>query len=174
VTAGLLMRETKERFEMKRITPGLVMLGACLALSVVLRASDMVGIYGVVEKVVLEPSDAAPQRVQVWGAFALAEGRGSTYQAPQRGYLYYTCPSGQESICRNEWADLKSVAGKNAAIGFGMRYKPTGRVRKTDEKAASPDLYPIEMGVTKIDNPADRGSDTAQVIEALKNAVKQR
>ncbi|MBW8895458.1 MAG: hypothetical protein JF613_04655 [Acidobacteria bacterium] len=69
---------------MKRIAAGLVVLGACLALSVALRASDMVGIYGIVEKVVLEPSDAAPQRVQVWGAFALAEGRGSTYQAGRK------------------------------------------------------------------------------------------
>src|SRR4051812_34376557 len=174
VTAGLLMRETKERFQMKRLTAGLVMLGACLALSVALRASDMVGIYGIVEKVVLEPSDTAPQRIQVWGAFALAELKGSTYQAPQRGYLYYTCPAGQESICRNEWADLKSVAGKNAVVGFGMRYKPTGRVRKADERAASPDPYPIEMGITKVDNPADRGSETAKVIEALKPAAKPR
>jgi len=158
---------------MKR-TVGLLALTTALVMSAVLHASDMVGIYAVVDKVVFEPSEAAPQRVQVWGAFALADGRGSTYQAPQRGYLYYTCPSGQESICRNEWADLKSVAGKNAAVGFGMRYKPTGRVRKTDDKAASPDLYPIEMGVTKVDNPADRGSDTAKVIEALKTAVKQR
>ena len=151
-----------------------IVLSACLTATVVLRASDMVGIYAVVEKVVLEPSNTAPQRIQVWGAFALAELRGSTYQAPQRGYLYYTCPAGQESICRNEWADLKSVAGKNAVVGFGMRYKPTGRVRKADERAASPDPYPIEMGITKVDNPADRGSETAKVIEALKTAAKQR
>jgi len=168
------MRETKERFQMKRITAGLVMLGACLALSVALRASDMVGIYGIVEKVVLEPSDAAPQRVQVWGAFALAEGRGSTYQAPQRGYLYYTCPSGQESICRNEWADLKSLAGKKTGVGFGQRYKPTGRVRGPQEKAASPDTYPIEMGIVKVEGASDRGSETMKVIDGLRAALRQQ
>lgn len=172
MTARLAVTERRSLMTKRRF--GLGTIGMTLVLTAVLQASDMVGIYAVVEKVVLEPSDTAPQRVQVWGAFALAEGRGSTYQAPQRGYLYYTCPAGQESTCRNEWADLKSVAGKNTAVGFGMRYKPTGRVRKAGEKAASPDPYPIEMGVIKVDNPADRGSDTAKVIEALKTAATQR
>lgn len=159
---------------MMRRTVGLIAVTASLALTVVLQASDMVGVYGVVEKVVMEPNETVPQRIQIWGAFALAEGRGSTYGAPQRGYLYYSCPSGQESTCRKEWSDLKSIAGKNTAAGFGMRYKPTGRIRKADEKAASPDPYPIEMGVVLVDNGVDRGSDTMKVIDALKTAVKQR
>ena len=158
---------------MKR-TIGLAVLGVGLALTAVLHASDMVGIYGVVEKVVIEPNDNAPQRIQIWGAFAMAEGRGSTYGPVQRGYLYYTCPSGQEAVCRKEWADLKSVAGKGTAVGLGMRYKPTGRVRKADEQIASPDPYPIQMGVILVENAADRGSDTMKVIDGLKTAVKQR
>jgi hypothetical protein len=158
---------------MKR-TVGLLGLTTALVMTAVLHASDMVGIYGIVEKVVFEPSDAAPQRVQVWGAFALAEGRGSTYQAPQRGYLYYTCPSGQESICRNEWADLKSLAGKQTGVGFGQRYKPTGRVRGPQEKAASPDTYPIEMGIVKVEGASDRGSETMKVIDGLRAALRQQ
>jgi len=163
------------RLNMKKPAVGLVVLGACVALSVVLRASDMVGVYAVVEKVTLEPSDKAPERVQVWGAFSFADTKnGSAYGPVERGYLYYSCPSGQESICRKEWSDLKSVAGKSTAVGFGMRFKPTGRVRKADEKVASPDTYPIQMGVVQVDNPTDRGSDTAKVIEGLKTAVKQK
>jgi len=159
---------------MKR-TVGLTVAIAALALGAGLQASDMVGIYSVVEKVVLEPSDSTPERIQIWGAFAFADQRnGSNYEAGQRGYLYFTCPSGQEAVCRKEWSDLKSVAGKGTAVGFGMRYKPTGRVRKADEKVASPDPYPIQMGVIRVDNPADRGSDTMKVIEGLKSAVKQR
>jgi hypothetical protein len=158
---------------MKRIV-GLSLVTGVLALTAVLQASDMVGIYGVVEKVVVEPNDKTPERIQIWGAFAIAEGRGSTYGPAQRGYLYYTCPSGQENVCRKEWSDLKSVAGKGTAVGLGMRYKPTGRVRKADEKVASPDPYPIQMGVMVVDNAADRGSDTMKVIEGLKTAVKQR
>jgi hypothetical protein len=149
-------------------------VGVALALTAVLQASDMVGIYGVVEKVVVEPNDSAPQRIQVWGAFAMAEGRGSTYGPAQRGYLYFTCPTGQDAVCRKEWADLKSVAGKGTAVGIGMRYKPTGRVRKAEEKIASPDPYPIQMGVVLVENAADRGSDTMKVIDGLKTAVKQR
>lgn len=158
---------------MKR-TVGLAVVGASLALTVLLQASDMVGVYGVVEKVAMEPNEKAPERIQIWGAFALAEGRGSTYGTAQRGYLYYSCPSGQESICRKEWSDLKSIAGKNTAAGFGMRYKPAGRIRKADEKVASSDPYPIGMGVILVDNGVDRGSDTMKVIDALKTAVKQR
>ena len=68
---------------------GLVVLGVCALTAATLRASDMVGVYGVIEKVVLEPAGAAPQRIQIWGAFALADGqRGSNYGPAQRGYLY--------------------------------------------------------------------------------------
>ena len=159
---------------MNKRTVGLAVVGASLALTVVVQASDMVGVYGVVEKVVMEPNETTPDRIQIWGAFSMAEGRGSTYGAPQRGYLYYSCPANQASTCRNEWADLKSVVGKGTAVGLGMRYKPAGRVRKADEKVVSPDPYPIAMGVIKVDNPGDRGSDTAKVIDGLKSAVKQR
>lgn len=163
------------RCEMKRSTVGLVVLGACIALSAVLRASDMVGVYAVIDKVTVEPSENAPQRIQVWGAFSFADTKnGSAYGPIERGYLYYSCPSGQESVCRNEWSDLRSVAGKGTAVGFGNRYKPTGRVHKADEKASTPDPYPIQMGVIRVENPSDRGSDTMKVIEGLKAAVKQR
>ena len=52
---------------------GVIVLGVCALTTVTLRASDFVGVYAVVEKIVLEPSDAAPQRVQIWGAFALSD-----------------------------------------------------------------------------------------------------
>ena len=146
-----------------------------MVLTVALRASDMVGVYAVVEKVTLEPSDTAPQRIQIWGAFALSDQKsGSTYLPAQRGYLYYSCPEGQESTCRKEWSDLKSVAGKTTGIGFGYRYGANGRVRTAENKPANPDPYPIHMGVVKVDNPADRGSDTIHVIDGLRAALKQR
>ena len=62
-----------------RTIGGVIVLGL-LTLTATLRASDMVGVYGVIEKLVLEPAGAAPQRIQVWGAFALADQKsGSTY-----------------------------------------------------------------------------------------------
>ena len=143
-----------------------------LGWAVSLQASDPVGVYAVVEKVVLEPSDAAPQRIQVWGAFSVAEkDNADDYGPAQRGYFYYSCPAGQESTCRSEWADLKSVAGKNTGVGFGGRYKDSGRIRKADEKVASPDNYPIQMGIVRMTT----GFRTSlPVVDRLKAALKDK
>jgi hypothetical protein len=67
-----------------------------------------------VDKVALEPEGTAPERIQVWGAFALArkEDR-NTYDSAQRGYLYFSCKPGKELICRKEWADLKQAVRLN-------------------------------------------------------------
>ena len=149
----------------------LVILSAAWVLTTVtLRASDPVGVYAIVEKVVLEPSDANAQRIQIWGAFALSDGKmGNGYQAAQRGYLYYTCPQGQDTVCRNEWSDIKSVAGKSEPIGLGGRFKTMGRIRKADDKPVSPDMYPIQMGVVKTLYPGQE-----PVIDQLKAALRAR
>jgi hypothetical protein len=132
-----------------------------------LRASDPIGIYCVVEKVVLEPNDSQPTAAQIWGTFSLAvprtpngvpqrpagsfgtEQNNDVYAAVQRGYLYYSCPAGKETACRNEWSDLKASAGKGEILGFGGRYSPLGTVRKADARPASPDVYPLNFGVVK-------------------------
>jgi hypothetical protein len=150
---------------------GVIVLGVCTMAAVTLRASDMVGVYAVVEKVLIEPSDAAPQRIQIWGAFALSDQKsGSAYGPAQRGYLYYTCPPGQDTVCRKEWADLKTMAGKDTGVGFGARYKDSGRIRKVDEKPASPDAYPIERGVVRL----SAGHESLPVIDRIKAALRQR
>ena len=64
----------------------------------------------------------------------------------------------------------KTVAGKNTGIGFGGRYKDLGRVRKIDEKVASPDTYPIQLGVVRM-----TGFRSAlPVVDRLKAALKGR
>ena len=132
-----------------------VLIGAALAVSP-LGASDFTGVYAIVEKVVPELLKNVPdtsddgRRIQIWGVFALAEGRGgSVYKRAERGYLYYRCPDGKIAICGNEWSDLESVAGTVQAVGFGARFLDNGRVRKADERPAAPDVYPIQMGVFK-------------------------
>jgi hypothetical protein len=155
----------------KHLIVGLVLV----VMTVAVKASDMVGVYSVIEKVVLEPTEAAPERIQIWGAFALSDqNSGSTYGPAQRGYLYYTCPQGKESVCRKEWADMKSLAGTNTGVGFGQRYSPTGRIRKADEKAAAPDPYPIQMGIVRIENGSDRGAETFKAIDRIRQALKAR
>jgi hypothetical protein len=151
-----------------------LIIGATVALAGTagLRASDPMGLYAVVQKVVFEPSDSEPSRIQIWGAFAISDGqRGSdNYGAPQTGYLYYSCPQGAERTCRNEWADLKSVAGTGTGVGFGGRYLDAGRVRKATEKPEKPDTYPIKMGVTRM------GSLHTQptIVADLKKALAQK
>src|SRR5262245_1962338 len=46
-------------------------------------ASDPVGIYAWVEKVVVEPASGPAERIQVWGAFAIAEKSGYSYRPAQ-------------------------------------------------------------------------------------------
>jgi hypothetical protein len=131
---------------------GTALLGAamlCLASSTA-SASDPVGVYAYVDKVVLEPSDGQPERIQIWGGFAVAEGRGDTYAAAKRGYMYYSVKPGEEEICRKEWNDLKSLAGSEQFVAFGTRHKPKGTVRAADAKPEKPDVYPTGFGLTKI------------------------
>ena len=130
------------------------------------RASDPIGIYALVDKVVLEPSEAAPERIQIWGAFAFAKrGYSDEYESPQRGFLYYKLRPEEKSTCLKEWADLKSVAGTNQVVGFAARHRDTGTLRKADVKPANPDPYPLGFGVTKL-----RDTDYAPVRALLKLA----
>jgi len=141
-----------------------------------LSASDPVGIYAVIDKIIFEPSDAAPQRVQIWGVFSLADTTrgGSVYTKPQQGYLYYSVATGREHIALKEWADLKLVAGKGTAIGFGARYSMLGKVRPYSEKPGSPDAYDIGgTGISKV-NPVTGYQDSMNdIVAQLKATLKK-
>src|SRR5262249_50496585 len=102
---------------------------ACFVLSLLaLRTdavSDPIGVFARVDKVVFEPNAAAPERVQIWGAFALAgKESGSFYHPVQRGYLYFSLKPGKEDVCRKEWKDLNSIAAPDQIIGFERLYEP--------------------------------------------------
>jgi hypothetical protein len=155
---------------MKSIKVGILAL-VCIVLSfsaVKSWASDPVGIYGIVEKVIFEPEADSPQRIQIWGAFALSDGKpGDEYLPAQRGYLYYALNTGKEDICRKEWADLKALAGTGQGIGFGFRYDTRTRLRQTTDKVERPDIYPVGMGLTKMGNRHHQPTIIAQIKEAL-------
>ncbi len=114
--------------------------------------SDPIGVYAVIDKVVQEPAEGEAGRVAVWGIFATSLDKyGDRYTAPAYGYMYFELAKGKEEICRREWADLKTVAGSGRCVGFGSRREPTGRVRMADEKAGTPEAWPVAMGVMKVE-----------------------
>ena len=111
---------------MRRLTLLLVLF----AVSASVSASGRIGFYGIVEKVVFEPNETAPERIQVWGAFMYVDGGASkniATSAAKRGYLYFKIqslhsgytPQAQVDLNKKEWADLKAVAGTGQAVGFG-------------------------------------------------------
>ena len=163
---------------------GIVFLLVCTVLAFNVakaEASDPVGIYAIVEKVILEPNDRAPERIQIWGAFALSDAQhGDGYHAPQRGYLYYSLPStrvpGQREAALKEWADLQKVAGTGDVIAFGGRYVVTGSVRKSAEQPKTPDVYPIHMGIIQILKQKDAVSQHRQsiIVPGLRDALKAK
>lgn len=124
-----------------------------LAWGVELIASDPVGTYAVVDRVVFEPDRAAAERVQLWGSFTQAKTPGGTYFPPERGFLYYSLPPGGEKAARAEWSDFDIHSGGDTVVAFGSRYEPLGRIRKGCEKAEEPDVYPINFGLTMINEP---------------------
>src|SRR5687768_5697659 len=98
----------------------LVALVCLLALaSIEVLASEMVGIYAVVEKVIFEPNDQAPERIQIWGVISTDRNAAN----PRRGYLYFRLPSlflpEANEAAKKEWADLKAIAGTGQPIAFG-------------------------------------------------------
>ena len=108
-----------------------------------LTASGPVGIYGVIERVVFEPNERAPERIQVWGAFAFVDGGVRNQMAtsmPKRGYLYFKLPRQGQEIARMEWADFKAVAGTGQAIGFG-NWGLIGNFNNLDSRSAR-DTFP--------------------------------
>jgi hypothetical protein len=111
-------------------------------------ASDPLGVFCIVDKVVLEPPDC-PEKAQVWGACAVAK-IGNQFGPAAKGYFYYSIPAGKEDVVRAEWMDLKATAGTGAVIGYGGRIAPAGRFRMENEKPASPDPYPLNTGVVKL------------------------
>jgi hypothetical protein len=115
-----------------------------------LLASGPVGIYGIVEKVIFEPNEKSPERIQVWGAFEFVENglsRPGTTSMPKHGYLYFKLPSGdQQFASKTEWADLKSVAGTGQAIGFG-NWGLVGNFNAIDSRPAGTGGFPYLLSL---------------------------
>lgn len=123
---------------------------AALACGGAAHASDPIGVYSIVGKVVLEPSAAAPERIRICGAFAKAiPMSGGKYSSPESGYYYYKCDPAQLALCRAAFADIAKAAGGGSCIGFGERYGQNGTLRST-LPIGDADLFPQGIGVVKM------------------------
>jgi len=137
-----------------------VVVSAILLIPSQSLASEMVGIFALIDRVVMEPDTQAPERIQLWGVFSTD--RNTTN--PTKGYMYYKLPSSQVETARKEWADLKRSAGTGKVLSFGSRfftvpgeadkyYATLARVRLAEEKPKNPDDYPLNFGVAPVTNP---------------------
>jgi len=136
---------------------------ACVVLALsmgVAHASDIIGVYGLISKVTLEPNAEHPQRIQISGVFAMSKPKpeffGDDYLPPQRGYLYFTLPADRSELALKEWADLKALAGAGKVVAFGGRDQfRMLRVRPSTEKLSSPDPYRLEVGAIRVRTDTD-------------------
>jgi hypothetical protein len=145
---------------------------AVLRIPATSAASEQVGIYAIVERIVLEPDEQNPQRIQLWGAFATDR----TTANPKKGYMYFTLPASQQSTALKEWADFKSTAGTGRVVSFAASFfggnqsnadayhASLGRVRPASESPQSPDVYTLNFGVYTVSNPT--------IVQLLKKALK--
>lgn len=146
-------------------------LGLAGALALPLAPSDPMGVYCRVDKVVLEPAEV-PERAQVWGVCAVANENNWYFQPPATGYFYYSLPSVRPDAARAEWQDLKSVAGTPEIVGFGRRYQPLGRLRPVTENPASPDPYPLHLGVLKV-GTRRFAPEVTEIVERIRAVRRQ-
>jgi hypothetical protein len=126
-----------------------------VAATVIGHASDRVAVYAKVDRVVLEPTIEAPDTIQIWGVFSIAQSNNpNDYRPPARGYLYYRLPTNRD-VARREWADLKQLAGSSQLVAFGSRWEGAPRLRGADEPPANPDVYTVNTGLTKVAGRTD-------------------
>jgi len=146
---------------MKAAITGLCVISTLLLATVMLSASGEVGVYAIVSKVVLEPNETAPERIQIWGAFTLVDKditTGKQTLTPQRGYMYFTLSgsASRKDVALKEWADFKSIAGTGQAVAFG-RFMYIGRF--ADSLISSPQSMmlmggdPVSFNGSHSENP---------------------
>jgi hypothetical protein len=101
-------------------------------------------VYVVVDKVILEPSADAPERVRIQGYFVRVEDSDRfKYSKPVEGYIYLGIETGKEKECKAEWAKWQKTAGTGKAVNVGASGVAgtflTVKIHKLDEKIDRPD-----------------------------------
>jgi hypothetical protein len=178
----------RERLAKAMRTHRVAILSALVILLLVpisLAKNGNIGIYGIVDKVVFEPDENAPERIQIWGLFVVPVPISSgMYRNPQRGILYFSLPPDKKKIAMKEWAELKKRAGSGQILGFTEYWVPnpndpqgnphTSLVVHVHEDVplGLPDPYPLGIGVLKIDEHKPEDYEK-KIITQLKESTNQ-
>ncbi len=117
---------------------------AVVAFGATARAGGPPPMYVVVDKVVLEPSADAPERIRIEGAFVRLENLARhEYGKPVEGFVYLGLEPGKEKECRAEWATWQKAAGTGKAVSVGSCGEAgvflTVKIRKPGERVEKPD-----------------------------------
>lgn len=125
-----------------------LMIWSCTGVA---HASGPVGVYALIDQVVIEPTAQNPQHIRIYGVFVTAEPPSYTYGAPRRGMLYLSLGKSPEQA-KKEWADLQSVAGTRQVVGFGGAWAGAPLIRDPKDNSQYADEYILNAGVVKV-NP---------------------
>ena len=145
----------------------IAMIALAFACSQAALASAPAQMWGIIDKVVTEGSDQAPEKVQIWGTFSTVQADGKTWSTPVSGYLFYTIPPEEAELAAKAVKDLKARAGADDAVAFGFKRGEKASIREWKAEAKAPDTYPIRF-VYRLSQPKG-----LEVIETLFDAAKK-
>ena len=126
------------------MTRNLMIAAALVGFAATARAGGPPPVYVVVDKVTLEPTAGAPERIKIEGCFVRLEDRtGYKYGKPVEGYVYLSMDTAKAAECRAEWAKWQQAAGTGKAVSVGSCGEAgsflTVKVHKPGEAADRPD-----------------------------------
>ena len=114
------------------------------------HASDPFGVYARPTQVTLQMESGV--RAKISGVIALAT-PDSWYSEPACGFVYYSCVSGGEALCREQFAEIAAAAAAGKCVGFstrrdsrGVMYN-NGTLHPLSATAGTPDIYDPAQGM---------------------------
>jgi hypothetical protein len=154
-----------------------VRLSLCAAVALVAGAfvplSDPIGVYAIIDKVVLAPDTLNPTTIEIHGKFALSQGgAGDHYDKALAGFLYFRTDPTNERATRAEWADLRRAAGTKQIIGFGRKASGTSTrpvIRCPGyQPTRPPDEYRTGIGLARAVGAIFQNTMAAEIEKDLK------
>jgi hypothetical protein len=125
----------------RRTVVSFALLSAAGLLTAPSAVSDPIGVYAVLDSVIVRNEGTASATIQLWGSFAYQSRVGSYTLG--RGYFHYKAAENARAT-QVEWADLKSLMATpiKRVVAYGAP-GVMGRIRDAKETPSDPDTYPV-------------------------------